>query len=200
MNAGASAGMQLLSADELRRGLEALENKLAERNVFGCLYVVGGAVMAMAFQPERMTRDIDAVIVKNHDPVLECAKEVAKDFGWNPQWLNDRVAQLVRIIPRDISDDADAVTLWDGRHLMVTGASPKYLLAMKIRANREEDQGDIRALIDMLGLETSEQVFDVHDQVFPNWPLAEVEVFNIRNSLDRLFRGRRESLGVDLPR
>ena len=189
MSAGASAGMQPLLADELRSGLEALESKLAERDVYGCLYVVRGAVMAMAFLPERMTRDIDAVIVKSHDPVLECAEEVAHDFGWDPQWLNDRVAQLVRIVPRDTSADTEAMTLWDGRHLMVTGASPKYLLAMKIRANRQEDQGDIRALIDILHLETREQVFEVHDEVFPHWPLADVEVFNIRNSLDRHFRG-----------
>ncbi len=200
MSAGASAGMQRLSADELRRGLEALESKLAERDVYGCLYVVGGAVMAMAFLPERMTRDIDAVIVKSHDPVLECTREVAQDFGWNPRWLNDRVAQLVRIVPRDINEDTEAVTLWDGRHLIVTGASPKYLLAMKLRTNREEDQGDVRALINMLGVRTKEQVFEVHDQVFPYWPLADVELIHIGYSLDKHFRGERERFGVDLSR
>ena len=64
---------------------------------------------------------------------------------------------------------------------------------------RQEDQADIRALIDMLDLETNEQVFEVHDEVFPYWPLADVEVVYIRNSLDRHFRGEQECLGVDLP-
>ena len=198
MSAGASAGIQLLSADKLRRGLEALESKLAERDVYGCLYAVGGAVMA--FLPKGMTPDIDAVIVKSHEPVLECATEVAQDFGWDPHWLNDRVAQIVRLVPRDINGDTEAVTLWDGRHLMVTGASPKYPLAMNLRANRREDQSDTRALIDILGVKTKEQVFEVHDQVFPYWPLADVEMFHIGYSLDRHFRGERERFGVDSSR
>ena len=181
--------MRPFSLDDLYEGLQALAEKLEEKDVYGHLYVVGGAAMAMTFVRDRTTRDIDAVIAGDRSVVLECVSGVAEERGWPTTWLNDHITEFVRLVPPD--RDRDARVLWSHRNLLVSGASPKYLLAMKIRANRPTDNDDIRVLLDVLGIQSKDEVFAIHDAVFPEWPLADVEVRNIGEKVERfLAEGR----------
>ena len=100
--------------------------------------------MAMAFVPGRTTRDIDAVIAGDRSVVLECVSDVDADRGWPATWLSDRVKEFVRLVPP--ARDEDARVLWARRNLLVSGAPPKYLLAMEIRADRPTDDDDTRAV------------------------------------------------------
>ncbi len=75
---------------EVVRALTALGRRLADRDVVGELYVVGGAAIALAFDERRATRDIDAVF----EPKLIIYQEaavVAGELGLPAGWLNDGV-------------------------------------------------------------------------------------------------------------
>lgn len=189
--------MQPFSLDDLYEGLRALAEKLEERNVYAHLYVVGGAAMAMTFVPDRTTRDIDAVIGRDGSVVLECVTGVADERQWPANWLNDNVTKFVRSVPPD--RDREARVLWAHRNLLVSGAPPKYLLAVKVRANRPTDNDDIRVLLDVLGIQSKDEVFAIHDAVFPEWPLADVDVENVGEKVERLLgqgRGLQKPLAV----
>lgn len=131
------------------------------------LYVFGGAAMAMAYDARRATRDIDAVFVP-HGIVLEEAREVAKEFGLPPWWLNEQAS--IYVAP---GGDPAAPRTMDRPGLRVTTASPEHLLAMKALAARPRDTDDIRLLVDHLGLTSSPQVFDLCQRVFPDEPLPD---------------------------
>lgn len=182
MSVGAIAGMRQFSRDDLFAGLEALADELERRNIYGHVYVVCGAAIAMTFVPDRMTRDIDAVIERGRSGVMECVSAVAAKKDWPASWLNDHIAQSVRAVPP--TGDKQARVLWAHKHLLVSGASPKYLLAIKIRANRPTDDADIRVLLDVLGIRSREEVFAIHDAVFPEWPLADVEIWSIGRKVE----------------
>lgn len=189
--------MQPFSLDDLYGGLRALAERLEQENVYAHLYVVGGAAMAMTFVPDRTTRDIDAVIGGDRSVVVDCVTAVAEERGWPANWLNDYVTKFVRLVPSD--RDEEARVLWAHRNLLVSGASPKYLLAMKIRPNRPTDNDDIRLLLDVLEIQSKDEVFAIHDAVFPEWPLADVDVENVGDKVEWLLgqgRGPQKPLAV----
>jgi hypothetical protein len=77
------------SSDGSRRVREAL-NELAEsldRNkVSARVYIVRGAAMALAYDAERATGDIDAVILDHHGAVVDAVREIGRAHGWAGSW------------------------------------------------------------------------------------------------------------------
>lgn len=65
-----------------------------------------------------------------------------------------------------------APTLYDSPSLVVTGASPRYLLAMKLRSARGHDEKDVATLIRHLDVGTIEEAVGIHDHLFPDTPLS----------------------------
>ena len=118
-----------------------------------------------------------------------CVSAVAEERGWPATWLNDHIAQFVRLVPPD--RDKDARVLWPHKHLLVSGASPKYLLAMKIRANRPTDDDDIRVLLEEFKIQSKDEVFVIHDALFPEWPLTDEEIRNIGEKTERFLAEER---------
>jgi hypothetical protein len=53
----------LLGRDELERAFSALGERLAGRGIVADVFIVGGAAMALAYDAQRVTRDVDAVFV-----------------------------------------------------------------------------------------------------------------------------------------
>jgi hypothetical protein len=80
------AGGILLGRAELERAFTALGERLAHRGVVADLFVVGGAAMALAYDGNRVTRDVDAMFVP-HGVVLEESRAVANELGLPPWWL-----------------------------------------------------------------------------------------------------------------
>lgn len=64
--------------------------------------------------------------------------------------------------------DSMARTLYSTPHLTVTGASPKRLLAMKLRACRHKDKEGIRVLADLLDLQDPDHGRRSHGSLFPD--------------------------------
>lgn len=127
-----------------------LGERLLRRGVVGDLYVFGGAAMALAYDAQRATRDIDAVILSS-GIVLEEAHALAAELRLPQWWLNEQ-----------------APVAFDHPGLRVSTASPEHLLAMKAMAARRRDVGDLRLLVAKLGLTQPDEVVAVCARVFPD--------------------------------
>ena len=84
----------LLGRAELERAFTALGERLAHRGVVADVFVVGGAAMALAYDADRVTRDVDARFVP-HGIVLDEARNVANDLGLPPWWLNEQATAYI---------------------------------------------------------------------------------------------------------
>ena len=74
-----------LSKDDMYALFEALSERLRLRlrrkGARANIYLVGGAVMALAFDRERITADIDARIDTGHGALVEAVHEIAAERG-----------------------------------------------------------------------------------------------------------------------
>ena len=152
-----------LSRTEIERLFDELAERLHEKRTFAKLHVVGGACLALAYERDRTTEDIDVRVDTGHEALEEAIREIAQAHDLPPQWLND---QPRGFIPE--GDDARSPTLYESRSLVVTGASGEYLLAMKLEASREKDEDDIRYLLDHLGITDADTALEQHRTLFPN--------------------------------
>lgn len=137
--------------------LTELDQRLEQRGVTAELYVVGGAAMALAFDRERLTRDIDAVFLPKSE-VMSVVEAMTNDHDdLDAGWLNDAVKGF--LAPRA---DVHATGMEVGKHLRVLIASPERLLAMKVYAARvDRDSDDILALCAVLKVSSIEQVLEI---------------------------------------
>ena len=152
-----------LSRTDIKMLLDALAERLHEKRTFAKLYLVGGACLALAYERERTTRDIDVRVDAGHEALEDAIREIAQEHDLPERWLND---QARGFIPED--DDARSPTLYESQSLVVTGASGEYLLAMKLEASREKDEDDIRYLLDHLGITDADTALEQHRTLFPN--------------------------------
>ena len=91
--------MEPLSAGELRAALGEVAGRLQRRGRRARIYVVGGAAMALAYEADRLTRDIDAAIVEGHGPLLEEVRAVARERAWPTTWLNEQATAYMPPAP-----------------------------------------------------------------------------------------------------
>jgi hypothetical protein len=141
-----------LSKEHILAALARLNELLHEKGVMGELCIFGGAAMVLAFDARESTRDVDGIFVPKED-VITSARQVAGEFGFESDWLNDGVKGF-------ISDDAEITA--DGMpvfsNLRILRPTTEYLLAMKCLASRaaeygtEGDRADIITLLKLTGL------------------------------------------------
>ena len=79
-----------LGREDIRALLDDLSVELAARGARAELFLVGGAALAVAYDPMRATRDLDAVFIPT-DVVRQAATAVAEHRGLAEDWLNDAV-------------------------------------------------------------------------------------------------------------
>jgi predicted nucleotidyltransferase len=137
----------LLGRAELERAFTALGERLARRGVVADVFVVGGAAMALAYDADRVTRDVDARFVP-HGIVLDEARHVAKDLGLPPWWLNEQATAYI-----SGKDDP---------------GKRRHVFAMKALAARTRDIDDLRLLAGMIGVETAETAIRICADFYPD--------------------------------
>jgi hypothetical protein len=146
-----------LSSADIRRLFELLNEELAARRVKGEIYLVGGAVLCLAFNAREATKDVDALFQPARE-VREAAARVAIKAGLDPAWLSDAVKGYLS--PRGEFD-----RFLELSSLNVFVARPEYLLAMKSAALRlgEEfhDLDDVRYLLRYLNVGTADEAFGI---------------------------------------
>jgi hypothetical protein len=152
-----------LTADNLRRLFALLDQELAATGVQGELYLLGGAVMCLAYAARPSTQDVDAVFRPTKE-VRQAAARVALKARVPADWLNDGVKGFV-------SAHGDFAPYLELQHLRVLLAQPEYLLAMKCLAFRIgsefHDEDDIRYLLRHLDIRSVEQAQTVIARYYP---------------------------------
>jgi predicted nucleotidyltransferase len=156
-----------VDATELRALLSETAELLRRSGATARVYLVGGAAMALAYDADRTTRDLDALVLEGHGPLMEAAHEVARRHGLPGSWLNEQASVYV---PR--GEDGLARAVFDAPGLVVLAASPARLLAMKAHAARVADVEDIRRLTSMVGVRTLGEVEQLCARLVPDQPLS----------------------------
>ena len=174
--------MEPCSADSLEDASCELSRELQRRHVRAHIYAIGGAAMALGFDDRRQTIDVDALIKKGRGPVVESVRRIGRRRGWPDTWLNEHA---VSAIPR--GKDRRARTAYGDGNLVETAASPKHLLAMKVRGARAKDCEDIVVLAERLGLASGREVLDLHDEAFPRDPPMKRNLERARRILSDLW-------------
>lgn len=150
-----------LDADGVRALFAELSERLQARGVQAQLFVVGGAAMALEYDQDRLTRDVDALFIPA--PVVrQVAEEISATHGLEPDWLNDAAKGFLP------GDDAHPVTVFESESLLVQVPSPEYLLAMKLHASRDErDLDDAARLFNRLGYTAAQDCIDLLAATYP---------------------------------
>lgn len=145
--------------------MQALFNELSDRlaaaGVQAELFVVGGAAMALAYDADRLTRDVDALFVPASE-VRQIAEEMSGPHGLEPDWLNDAAKGFLP------GADGNPRTVFESESLLVQVPSPGYLLAMKLHASRDErDLDDAVTLFNRLGYTTTQECIELLAETYP---------------------------------
>lgn len=124
--------------------------------------------MVLAYNARDATMDLDTAIRQHHRAVLAEARVVAAELGLPSWWLNE---QATSYLPA--GQDVDATAVLDCPGLTVIAASPRHLLAMKVRVARQSDIADIIVLARLVGASSAEEASRIARQIFGDEPLSE---------------------------
>ena len=155
--------MAALDTRDIRRLFELLNKALRDEGIEGELFVVGGAVMCLAYAARPSTQDVDAFFRPARE-IRTAAARVAVEAGLSPDWLNDGVKGF-------LSERGEFAPFLELDHLRVMVAQPEYLLAMKCLAMRIgaefHDEDDVRYLLRHLDIRGYEQAVAVITRYYP---------------------------------
>lgn len=155
--------MPSLTRADIRRLLEMLNRELGRNGTQGEIFLVGGAVMCLAYGARESTQDVDALF-RPAAVVREAAARVGVRANLDPHWLNDAVKGF-------LSERADFAPFLELDHLRVMVAQPEYLLAMKCLAMRLgaefHDEADVRYLLRHLDIDSHERAIAVITKYYP---------------------------------
>lgn len=154
-----------LDASRVQTLFQELSDRLATAGVQAQLFVVGGAAMALAYDADRLTRDVDALFVPAPE-VRQIIEEMSGPHGLEPDWLNDAVKGFLP------GSDEHPHTVFESESLLVQVPSPEYLLAMKLHASRDDrDLDDAAILFNRLGYATAQECIDLLTATYPTGQL-----------------------------
>jgi hypothetical protein len=152
-----------LTSTDLRKLFDLLNLELSAAETEGELFLVGGAVMCLAYSARPSTQDVDGLF-RPARQIREAAARVALRAGVQPDWLNDGVKGF-------LSDQGDFAPFLELDHLRVLVAQPAYLLAMKclsFRIGAEfHDEDDVRYLLRHLNMTSYEKVVEMIGRYYP---------------------------------
>lgn len=132
-----------LTAASLASAFGALDGRLDRQLT---LVVGGGTAMMLAYGLPVRTTDVDAYPQSGRlDDFAPAIREVARELGLAPDWLNPHFETFAHVLPADYG--ARLREVWSGARLRVMALGVEDLLVMKCFAGREKDVGHARALL-----------------------------------------------------
>lgn len=149
-----------LDAEAVRRLLTEVGAELDGAGLVADVFLVGGAAIALAYDGRRLTRDVDAVFQPASD-VRRAVARVGARHGLAEDWLNDAVKGFLP------AGQPPGRRLLEAPGIRVDVAEPQYLLALKLRAAREEDAADVRLLAPLAGVHDAAAALDLVERSFP---------------------------------
>lgn len=170
----------LLDRESILELLRQLGERLHGRGIEAEIYVVGGTAMVLAHDRTRLTRDVDAVTDLQDEVEREAQAMARGRRDLSPDWFNGRVRPM---LPRAL--DIERTEAFRAPGISVSVASPRHLLAMKVRAARgERDLEDIALLCQALGITSASEAIRVADEVWGEGMLREENVFLVTEGLE----------------
>jgi predicted nucleotidyltransferase len=161
------------------------------------IVIYGGSALLLTLNRQINTGDVDAVFEGNKGFIKKLALEMAEEFGWDENWLNDGVKGWLS--NRDADPDVKALfktyPAEDQAGLRVYTAKPEYLFAMKCRAMRvggvetTSDIDDIKLLARAIGIRNSQEALTLVEKFYPQNMLQP----KTRLGLEEIF----SNLGID---
>jgi hypothetical protein len=140
-----------------------LNEELRQSGTQAEVFLVGGAVMCLAYGARASTQDVDALF-RPAGMVREAAARVAMRANLDTRWLNDAVKGY-------LSEHADFAPFLELDHLRVMVAQPEYLLAMKCLAMRIgaefHDEADVRYLLRHLDIDSYDRALATIMKYYP---------------------------------
>lgn len=173
--------MQPLTRADIRRLLEMLNEDLRQSGTQAEIFLVGGAVMCLAYGARASTQDV-AALLRPAASVREAAARVALRANLDPRWLNDAVKGY-------LGEHAEFAPFLELDHLRVMVAQPEYLLAMKCLAMRIgaefHDEADIRYLLRHLDIDSYERALAVISKYYPEERFPQKTLYALEEILAR---------------
>lgn len=153
----------MLKKGQIKKLFSLLNEELMREDIIGELYIVGGAVMCLAFNKRPSTRGIDGYFVPANS-IRKAAARIAQQEGLDDDWLNDGVKGF-------LSSKGEFEPYLELSHLKVMCANAEYLLAMKCLAMRIgeafQDLDDVQYLLMNLGITKYEKALQVIAKFYP---------------------------------
>lgn len=149
--------------------LAQVNDKLKEQNKTASILISGGAAMALLFNRERVTQDVDAVFLGNNSREFRSiVSQVGDENGLRDDWLNDAVKGFIdldwkrELIPAGFSN------------LIVYSVPADKLLAMKLSAGRSDtrDREDAIDLMKYLDIKSADEALNVLEEALPESTLT----------------------------
>jgi hypothetical protein len=157
-----------LNRDEMESALAELADQLNARNVKAKIYLVGGAVMVLAFDARFTTGDIDSSIHPTDD-VLAVAAEIGERRGLGAEWLNNSAQQFIPVFK-----EPNWQPILKSGNVEIVAADERSMLGMKMRAGRgSRDRLDINFLVKRCGITSVAEALQLYEEFFPEDPLPD---------------------------
>ena len=151
-----------MDREKIKQALFMINEQLAYSGARAEIGLYGGAVMCLVLNAREGTNDIDAVFAPK-DVMSIAINNVGEQLGLPKGWFNDAVKGFV-------SANNDMILFDRLSNLDIYVTRPEYLFAMKAvscRMDNENELGDIRFLINYLGISSVEQAVAIIGNYFP---------------------------------
>ena len=156
-----------LTKERLQKLFARMDRLIGHDKETAEIYIVGGALVALEHNNERVTRGVDARILSGHKAVRRAVQTIADEEKLSPYWLNEAMTVY------EPGEDRNPRPIYNGTNLTVTGASRNRLIAMKLNAGRDADIEDLKVLLSEADVQSAEEARRIHRTVYGNRPMAE---------------------------
>jgi hypothetical protein len=170
-----------LNREEIELALAELAERLNARNVKAKIYLVGGAVMLLAFDARFTTGDIDGAMHPTDD-VLAVTAEIGERRGLGAEWLNNSAQQFIPAFK-----EPNWQPIFKSGNVEIVAADEHSMLAMKMRVGRgSRDRLDINFLVKRCGVTSVAEALDLYEECFPEDPLPDRTIPLLEEAIEAL--------------
>ncbi len=180
--------LEYLTRIEIEAALNRLSELAAAEGVRLEMTLYGGALMLLAYDARDATKDVDAIIHPT-EVGRRLVARVAAERGLPEDWLNDNVRLFVS--SREAKNELPLPNV-SRAGLHITRPTAKYLLAMKVMANRKAlpgyagDYDDIRTLLRVTQIKSVDAVEKIVDKFFPATVLPDETRLTLTDILEKI--------------
>ena len=183
--------MSDLNRDEMESALAELAGELNARDVKAKIYLVGGAVMVLAFDARFTKGDIDGAMFPT-DEVLAVSAEIGVRRGLGAEWLNNSASQFVPVFK-----EPNWQPILKSGNVEIVAADERSMLAMKMRAGRgSRDRPDIVLLVKRCGISSVAEAQELYEEYFPEDPLPDRTLPLLDEAIEALGPSDHDSIGI----